>query len=455
MPLPKTKRTLQKANYEAVVSSFEPPNVKPPRDEYTEAISNKKVYAILLICILVVAEVVLLLALSYAGMSNNFPIRIERETAIRRTGAIELANGTYTGETDFGYLFGDGILSFNSGAVYDGNWEDNQMDGIGELQVPVNGTYTGEFKDSQKSGTGIYKWNDGTIYDGEWYEDQMDGQGVCTTANGVTYNGIFENNTFYEGDCDFSNSTGTYHISYQNGEPYTAEIEFSNGTSYIGTSTLSSLTGNGEMVFRNGDIYNGSFEDGRRTGSGVYTWESGNVYDGDWLNDKMTGTGSFTFENGSTLFGQFEDNEFTTGSYNVENDFGSYTFSIKNGNPVGVLIVLNDGTSYNGDMDEDGLNGNALISYSNGDQYDGSVSDGRKYGLGTYTWESGASYTGSWSEDCMNGNGTYTYPSDEDGYKLVGEFIDGLPDGECKYYVSASKSYDTTWSNGECVKVFE
>ena len=55
----------------------------------------------------------------------------------------------------------------------------------------------------------------------------------------------------------------------------------------------------------------------------------------------------------------------------------------------------------------------------------------------------------------MSGSGTYMYPPDEDGYKLVGEFEEGQPEGECKYYTDLDTSYDTTWSNGRCVKVTE
>ena len=74
---------------------------------------------------------------------------------------------------------------------------------------------------------------------------------------------------------------------------------------------------------------------------------------------------------------------------------------------------------------------------------------------GTYTWSDGASYDGDWKNDKMEGKGTYMYPDDEDGYSLVGEFSEGVPDGDCTYYVTSSEKYETTWSNGICEKVTE
>ncbi len=55
----------------------------------------------------------------------------------------------------------------------------------------------------------------------------------------------------------------------------------------------------------------------------------------------------------------------------------------------------------------------------------------------------------------MNGTGTYYYQSDSSGYKLTGEFLDNKPNGTCKYYTSSDKSYETTWSDGKCVKLTE
>ena len=55
----------------------------------------------------------------------------------------------------------------------------------------------------------------------------------------------------------------------------------------------------------------------------------------------------------------------------------------------------------------------------------------------------------------MSGEGTYIYPSEKNGYKLVGTFANGKPNGSCQYYVDSTAYYQTDWSNGKCEKIYE
>lgn len=233
------------------------------------------------------------------------------------------------------------------------------------------------------------------------------------------------------------------------------EGTYQDGSTYLGTCDIEGLTGSGTMTFVSGDTYEGAFSDGYRSGQGVYIWASGDKYDGEWMDDQMSGSGTYTYSDGSYASGTFDKNTFTDGSYHVENDFGSYTFTITEGEPTAVEMSLVSGTAYSGAMSDGELSGQAQIKYSNGDQYDGNVLNGQKSGQGTYTWISGASYEGKWSEDQMNGSGTYFYPTNESGYKLAGSFEDGKPSGECQYYTDSSTYYQTDWSNGKCVKIYE
>ena len=96
------------------------------------------------------------------------------------------------------------------------------------------------------------------------------------------------------------------------------------------------------------------------------------------------------------------------------------------------------------------------MTYSNGDTYLGTAKNGKWSGKGKYTWKNGAYYDGDWSDGQMNGNGTLYYAESQNGYKLVGTFKDGKPSGVCTYYPdknTPSKTYNTTWENGKCVKV--
>ena len=184
-------------------------------------------------------------------------------------------------------------------------------------------------------------------------------------------------------------------------------------------------------------------------------WNSGERYDGEWISDEMSGSGTYTFPDGSYLSGSFQANALTNGEYHIENEFGTYSFTVTDGVPTAVEMVLKTGTTYNGSMVDGKLSGRALIKYSNGDSYDGAVKEGQKDGNGSYTWASGASYEGNWQNDLMSGSGTYFYPKTEDGYKLVGSFQNGKPNGQCQYYENSATSYKTDWTNGKCTKVYE
>jgi hypothetical protein len=283
----------------------------------------------------------------------------------------------------------------------------------------------------------------------------MCGQGTYTTPDGVIFSGTFKDNAFQDGVCTFKNNTGSYNLTYKSGTIDKASIEYADGSTYVGTCDSKKLTGSGKMTFVSGDIFEGSFVDGCRKGKGVYTWSSGDKYDGEWASDQMTGTGTYTYSDGSYASGTFDKNTFVNGSYHIENDFGNYSFTITDGQPTDVEMSLVSGTTYSGTMSDGKLSGQAQIKYSNGDQYNGNVTDGQKSGQGTYKWTSGASYEGKWSEDQMNGSGTYFYPSSDDGYKLAGSFENGKPNGECQYYTNSSTHYQTDWTNGKCVKIYE
>ena len=386
---------------------------------------------------------------------DNIHQRVVREFRYQMNDKLILNTGTYSGEMDFGVFDGKGEFLFDTGSVYEGDWENDFFDGVGQLKIPSEGTYEGAFLDGLKSGHGIFAWDDGDIYEGEWKKDHMDGQGVYTTKDGTVYTGIFDKNAFQEGKCEFSNETGTYLLSFKNCSISNAEIKYTDGTNYSGVCSESDITGTGTMVFANEDNYTGEFEGNQRSGKGIYTWKSGASYDGDWLNDEMNGTGTYTYSPNNYATGTFEKNIFIKGSYHLSNDFGEYTFTIETGEPTAVVMTLVNGTTYSGGMSEGKLNGNAQIQYSNGDTYSGNVTDNQKSGQGTYTWTSGASYEGKWSNDRMHGNGTYNYPKNQTGYQLTGEFNEGRPNGECTYYVSATEYYKTDWSNGKCVKVYE
>ena len=430
-------------------------DVSFPEKEYRKAVGLRRTVTVIGLIALIVIEGAIAGGVRAVILKNDLKNRSAWEYEIRHSGQIRRKSGVYEGETDFGYFVGKGNFDFYTGETYSGTWKDNVYNGSGTLRVPSEGTYSGDFSGAKKEGTGTFTWEDGAIYVGVWKNDQMYGKGKYTDPKGLVFDGTFENNAFRAGTCSFENSTGKYKLIYKNCNIREAQITYSDGTTYIGQADASDINGTGKMDFPNKDQYSGKYADGKRSGSGKYTWAGGDSYDGEWSEDEMSGKGKYTFSNGSILEGTFKDNSFSSGKYQVKNDFGTYEFTITAGEAKYVKIILADGTTCDGEINDNHLTGTAQIKYSNGDTYDGSLINGEKSGQGKYTWKSGATYDGSWENDQMSGTGTYMYPTNENGYKLVGSFSGGVPNGECTYYSDKSTSYKTTWSNGNCTKVTE
>lgn len=435
------------------------PQVPPrsvPVEVYESAIKKRKWKQRAGLGVLLSLEV---LGAAFFGLQikeNRLASRMLKEYEIRTTGQLVTATGIYEGETDFGAFVGEGTFQSSTGAVYQGSWKNNSLEGLGSIQVPSVGTYTGDFLNSEKSGFGTFVWDDGAVYEGEWRNDAMDGQGSYTSPNGVSYVGTFRENVFSDGVCTFANETGSYSLLYVDKEINTAAIQYADGATYTGSCGETTLEGSGVMNYPNGDSYSGSYSNGQRNGHGIYTWSFGDTYDGEWVNDTIEGLGTYTFASGNCYSGTFAEGAIYSGTYHVVNNFGDYTFTVNDGVPVAVEMTLYDGSTYSGDMSSDGeLTGTAQIQYSNGDRYDGKVLNGSKSGQGYYVWSSGAKYDGLWENDRMDGQGTYWYPESEKGFKITGSFSRGVPSGECYYYPDSSTKYKTDWSNGKCVKIYE
>lgn len=234
----------------------------------------------------------------------------------------------------------------------------------------------------------------------------------------------------------------------------TGEFRFDTGETYNGDWHSNNLQGYGTLVYESVGSYTGEYEQSLRSGDGIFTWENGDMYKGEWKEDKMSGEGMFTFASGVVLSGIFEDNTFISGKIAVENESGTYTCQVINGELNSqIKIVFSDGTVYEGEFQNNSISGEGAIVYPNGDEYEGQFIDGKKSGKGTYKWNSGASYAGGWESDKMDGVGKYYYNGFGKNRKLEGSFSNNVPVNECIYYDESGKKYLTTWSNGKCIKV--
>ena len=250
---------------------------------------------------------------------------------VSTTRQLEFGMGTYVGETEHGNMNGQGTFEFDTGEMYQGAWDENQMDGRGSYEY-TTGTYDGGFKDSSREGTGTFTWDDGSVYKGSWKNDALSGDGVLTTEDGSVFDGTFRENSFQAGDLKIKTKDDNYTISYYNRSPETIKAKFDNGDKYNGEFSMedSTITGEGKMSFKGVGTYEGSFSNGLRSGQGKFTWSDGAYYEGQWKKDKMSGEGEYHFSEDEYLEGTFKNNQ-PVNTCTFYKDGDSYTTKWKDG----------------------------------------------------------------------------------------------------------------------------
>ncbi len=99
-------------------------------------------------------------------------------------GKITYAGGIHDGKYD-----GRGIITWPSGARYEGEWRDGKTHGRGTYTWPKGDRYEGGFIDGERHGRGTYTWPNGNRYEGGWSDGNRHGFGTFTYRNGNRYEG--------------------------------------------------------------------------------------------------------------------------------------------------------------------------------------------------------------------------------------------------------------------------
>jgi len=112
-------------------------------------------------------------------------------------GTLNYPDGTYTGDyhaKPFNQPVrrGYGIMKWNNGNIYTGNWGNNTMDGYGTFIYANGQKYIGDFKEGTFSGYGSMTWPDGQKYVGYFENDYANGYGSYTEKNGTIYKGMWK-----------------------------------------------------------------------------------------------------------------------------------------------------------------------------------------------------------------------------------------------------------------------
>lgn len=102
------------------------------------------------------------------------------------------------------------------------------------------------------------------------------------------------------------------------------------------------------------------------------------------------------------------------------------------------MMLMPDGGEYVGEFAADRFHGQGQYRYPDGSVYTGSWEAGKKHGPGTYWDTSKGCLRGSWVKGILQGGAQYDQPT----IHYEGEFIAGVPAGECKYTITSHRLLD-------------
>ncbi|RJG51172.1 C13 family peptidase [Motilimonas pumila] len=137
-----------------------------------------------------------------------------------RRGEVTAKDFSYQGEIQNNQLNGEGRLTLTGGERYSGQFKDDQYHGQGRLELPTGGVYIGEFKLGQFDGVGTYTDRE-YKYIGQFQQGQLTGQGLFSGPNGERYKGQFDN-WLYQGEGELRSAngnvfTGAFDQGYKHG----------------------------------------------------------------------------------------------------------------------------------------------------------------------------------------------------------------------------------------------
>lgn len=378
-------------------------------------------------------------------------VGIQIDGKIDGDGEAVYKNGeVYKGEFKKGLRDGSGKLYSSSGEIlYDGNWKDNVKEGSGsEYCGALGGRYEGEYRAGEREGDGIFYFKDGSRYEGKWESGVRNGMGVFIGADGTASAQVWLQDEFvtnYLRDADTWIDT--------------------DGNVYTGKKKDGEIEGYGRIAYSDGSIYLGELSGGVKEGEGIYYYEGGSRYEGEWKDGKREGTGVLCFEkDGGIYYGEFSDDTMNgTGSYYVPSGF-RYEGEWKDGNYCG------EGTAWYFPYDE--LNrwyfeGEWMEDCKNGTMYyrDGTCETGifqngelvevtgemrgirSQPDVAEWTGQDGNQYVGRQQDGLIEGKGIRIENQYDELY--IGEFVNGIPNGNGTEYYNDGDYYTGTFIDGE------
>ena len=198
---------------------------------------------------------------------------------------------------------------------------------------------------------------------------------------------------FYQPDDPFFNYDKGFVIS--NGIKVTHPNDPVNVTVYEGDVNLQNEKhGFGRLTTPN-SVYLGNWKHDAFTGWCRETKRSGKVLEGKYINGLVEGKGILRNSKGNSYIGDFVKSKrhgkgiLETHKIHYEGDFIDDKLSGR-----GTIVFKNEGHTYEGQFNNNEINGFGTFKWCNGDYYTGEMVNGKMHGRGRYTYRNGQVFEG-------------------------------------------------------------
>lgn len=271
--------------------------------------------------------------------------------------ALQLPEGTYTGEVKNGKPDGEGVMVYKAGDAqdrrrYEGSWKNGKPDGDGVLYGVEGDSYTGQFKAGKMSGLGLYTWPGGDCHFGEFKDNAPCGWGAQHNKDGIWVVGTWYTDKrageYYAGYLsDLSvikltmDTTGELIAVFPGGEPRSVSPygTYQGGFYRVAPMGYGVLTYGGhagsDAMAKGRVCCAGTWSPGyTRNGVGATTYTDGSFFVGNYSNEMRSGEGTYVLPDGSVQHGKWVNDKLEGEAVTVRWDGTSFTETYKDGKVV-------------------------------------------------------------------------------------------------------------------------
>ncbi|XP_040212738.1 radial spoke head 10 homolog B-like [Rana temporaria] len=208
-------------------------------------------------------------------------------------GIYKWPNGSrYEGQVNEGIRHGTGIyISSDQQISYVGEWCMGKRHGKGVMYYDSEETswYEGDWVHNNKEGWGVQCFKSGNLYEGQWKNNKLHGVGrMRWIISNEEYIGQWENG------IQNGHGTHTWFLKRVPGSQYSLRNE------YVGNFVNGQRHGHGQYFYANGAMYDGDWQNNKKHGMGKFVFKNGRIYVGEFANDQISEYPNFKYDRVNT-----------------------------------------------------------------------------------------------------------------------------------------------------------